>query len=174
MDYHKELSILIHKKEIKNIIKIIAKKINNDYKGRFPVLICVLKGGFIFMADLIRYLSIEVEIDFVELSSYGADVKSSQKVKINKWLSSSIKDRDVLIIEDVVDTGITLEFLLERLKKEKPSSLKLCSLTSKVSRREKVINIDYLGFDIPDKFIVGYGLDLNEKYRNLPEIYFLK
>ncbi|MBY8981885.1 MAG: hypoxanthine phosphoribosyltransferase, partial [Candidatus Lokiarchaeota archaeon] len=94
--------------------------------------------------------------------------------KINKWLSSSIKDRDVLIIEDVVDTGITLEFLLERLKKEKPSSLKLCSLTSKVSRRKKVINIDYLGFDIPDKFIVGYGLDLNEKYRNLPEIYFLK
>ena len=174
MDYHKELGILIHKKEIKNTIKIIAKKINNDYKGRFPVLICVLKGGFIFMADLIRYLSIEVEIDFVELSSYGADVKSSQKVKINKWLSSSIKDRDVLIIEDVVDTGITLEFLLERLKKEKPSSLKLCSLTSKVSRREKVINIDYLGFDIPDKFIVGYGLDLNEKYRNLPEIYFLK
>lgn len=174
MDYHKELGILIHKKEIKNTIKIIAKKINNDYKGRFPVLICVLKGGFIFMADLIRYLSIEVEIDFVELSSYGADVKSSQKVKINKWLSSSIKDRDVLIIEDVVDTGITLEFLLERLKKEKPSSLKLCSLTSKVSRRKKAINIDYLGFDIPDKFIVGYGLDLNEKYRNLPEIYFLK
>ena len=174
MDYHEELGILIHKKEIKNTIKIIAKKINNDYKGRFPVLICVLKGGFIFMADLIRYLSIEVEIDFVELSSYGSDVKSSQKVKINKWLSSSIKDRDVLIIEDVVDTGITLEFLLERLKKEKPSSLKLCSLTSKVSRRKKAINIDYLGFDIPDKFIVGYGLDLNEKYRNLPEIYFLK
>jgi hypoxanthine phosphoribosyltransferase len=125
------------------------------------------------MADLIRHLDLPLEIDFVKLSSYGAAKETSGKVRVVQGLKSPVKGRNVLVIEDIVDTGITISFLLNYLRKKKPASLKLCALTDKPSRRQVPVSIDYLGFTVPDKFIVGYGLDFNEKFRYLPDICFI-
>ncbi len=174
MNLPPNFKILLKKEDIEEKIKLIANEINYDYQGKIPILICVLKGAFIFMSNLIHHLTIDIEVDFIELSSYGNITKSSGKIKILKWLSLNIKDKDIIIIEDIIDTGITIHYLIKSLKKENPSSIKICSLTSKQSRRIKEIKIDYLGFEITNRFIVGYGLDYQEKYRNLSEIYYIK
>ena len=168
------LEVLITREEINQAVVRLASEINHDYRGKQFLLIGVLKGAFVFMADLIRQLDLPVEIDFVRLSSYGAAQKSSGKVKVVQPLKSLIKGRDVLVIEDIVDTGITISFLLDYLRRKKPASLKLCALTDKPSRRQVPVFINYLGFTVPDKFIVGYGLDFDEKLRYLPDICFLE
>jgi hypoxanthine phosphoribosyltransferase len=165
-----QLKVLITREEIKNTVAKLANEIKEDYRGKHPLLIGVLKGSFVFMADLIRQLDLPVEIDFIRLYSYGADMKSSGKVKVVQRLKTPVKGRDVLVIEDIVDTGLTLSFLLNYLRRKKPASLKVCALTDKPSRRKAPVSIEYLGFTLPNKFIVGYGLDLDQKFRNLPDI----
>lgn len=169
-----ELHILKTGEEIKATVKKLASEISQDYQDKNPILIAVLKGSVVFLVDLMRLLDFPLEIDFIKVSSYGGGKKSSGKIKLVGGISSEIKGRDVLVVEDIVDTGLTTAFLLSYLKKKKPASVKLCALTEKPSRREVPVKIDYLGFAIPDKFIVGYGLDFNEKFRNLPEICFLE
>lgn len=165
---------LITSDEITNAIARLAGEIRRDYNGKQPLLIGILKGSFVFMADLIRQLDLPLEVDFVTLSSYGAAREASGKVRVVQGLRTPIKGRDVLVIEDIVDTGTTISFLLDYLRKRKPASLRLCSLTDKPSRRRVPVSINYLGFTLPDKFIVGYGLDWNEKFRYLPDICFLE
>ncbi len=166
--------ILITSDEIRNAVARLAGEIKRDYEGKQPLLVGVLKGSFVFMADLIRQLDLPLEVELITLSSYGAAREASGKVRVVQGLRAAIKGRDVLVIEDIVDTGNTISFLLDYLRKEKPASLKLCSLTDKPSRRRVPVSIDYLGFALPDKFIVGYGLDWNEKFRYLPDICFLE
>jgi len=137
-------------------------------------LICVLKGSFMFTADLIRRLNFPLEIEFVQLSSYGRGRESSGKIKVVQGLRSKVRGRDVLVVEDIVDTGLTTGFLLDYLRNKKPASLRFCALTDKPSRRQVPVTIDYLGFTVPNKFVVGYGLDLDEKFRNLPDICLLE
>jgi hypoxanthine phosphoribosyltransferase len=168
---HHQLKVLIDREQIAEAVARIASEITRDYQKRQPLLICVLKGSFIFMADLVRQLKMDVETDFVQLASYHSGKESSGKVTLTQDLQKSITGRDVLVIEDIVDTGITISFLLAYLKKKRPASLKLCALTEKPSRRKVAVSIDYLGFTLPNKFIVGYGIDLDEKYRCLPDIY---
>jgi len=176
MEYYQQsqLKVLITREEINQAVVRLASEINHDYRGKQLLLIGVLKGAFVFMADLVRQLDLSMEIDFVRLSSYGAAQKSSGKVKVVQPLKTPIKGRHVLVIEDIVDTGITISFLLDYLRRKKPASLKLCALTDKPSRRQVPVSINYLGFTIPDKFIVGYGLDFDEKLRYLPDICFLE
>ena len=166
--------VLITQNEIKQTIAKLAAQIQQDYQGKHPLLIGILKGSFIFMADLIRQLRLPVEVDFVKLYSYGSGKETSGKVKLVQGLKTPIKGRDVLVIEDIVDTGLTISFLLDYLRKRKPASLKLCALTDKPSRRQIPVTIDYLGFTVPDKFIVGYGIDWNENFRYLPDICFVE
>ena len=160
--------------EIEAAVSRLASEITRDYQGKHPVLIGILKGVFIFMSDLVRNLDFPLEIDFVRLSSYGSGQQTSGRVKVVQGLGCPVRGRDVLVVEDIVDTGITIAFLMDYLKKKKPASLRLCALTEKPSRRRVPVNIDYIGFSVPDKFLVGYGLDFDEKYRNLPDIYFLE
>lgn len=174
MVFQPQLKILISRDEIAKAVNRLAWEIKRDYQGKKPLLIGVLKGSFVFMADLIRRLDLPLEIEFIKLSSYGSARESSGKVKVVQGLQTPIKGRDVLVIEDIVDTGITTSFLLDYLRKKKPASLKLCALTDKPSRHKVPVSVDYLGFTVPDKFIVGYGLDLDERFRNLPDIYALE
>jgi hypoxanthine phosphoribosyltransferase len=164
---------LISKKEINNKIKELADEINRTYKGKEVLVIGILKGAFIFMADLIRNLDLKMELDFMELSSYGSQTETSGEVKLVKGLSTEIKNKEVLVVEDIIDTGLTLSYILNFLKKRDPKSLRICALANKPSRRKIDVSIHFLGFTIPDKFIVGYGIDYNQLYRNLPEIYYL-
>ena len=170
---HSQPKVLFSEDEIKQAVARLATEIKQDYQGKQPLLIGVLKGSFVFMADLIRQLQLPVEVDFVKLSSYGAGKETSGKVKVVQGLKTPIKGRDVLVVEDIVDTGLTLSFLLDYLRKKKPASLRLCALTDKPSRRQVPVTINYLGFTVPDKFIVGYGIDWNEKFRYLPDICFI-
>ncbi len=170
MDAAQKPRILISHAEIDKTVKRLALEITRDYRGKNPVLVGILKGSFIFLADLVRQLDFPVVIDFVKVSSYGGGQTHSGEFKLLRGLMPDIKGRHVLIVEDIVDTGITLSFLMEYLQKKNPASLKLCALTDKPSRRRKVVKIDYLGMTVPDKFLVGYGLDCDEKYRNLPDI----
>lgn len=166
-------NVLFTEDEIKHTVARLAAEISQDYRNKQPLLIGIMKGSFVFMADLIRQLNMPVEIEFVRLSSYGANKQTSGKVKALLGLDTPIKDRDVLIIEDIVDTGMTISFLLEYLQRQKPASLRLCTLTDKPSRRQVPVTIDYLGFTVPDKFIVGYGIDWDEKFRHLPNLCFI-
>jgi len=168
-----KLRILLSSEEIEAKVKTLAGKIRRDYQDRNPLLIGVLKGSFMFMADLIRLLDFPLEVEFIRLSSYGGSRESSGKVRVVQGLRFPIKNRDVLVIEDIVDTGLTTGFLLDYLRKKKPASLKLCALTDKPSRHQIPVTIDYLGFIVPDKFLVGYGLDWDEKFRYLPDICFV-
>lgn len=174
MSSQPKLRILYTRAEIEAKVDKLADKIRRDYLGKHPVLICVLKGSFMFTADLIRRLNFPLEVEFVQLSSYGGAKESSGKIKMVQDLQSPIQGRDVLVIEDIVDTGTTIAFLLDYLRDKKPASLKLCALTDKPSRRRVPVTIDYLGFTVPDKFLVGYGLDLDQKFRNLPDICVLE
>jgi hypoxanthine phosphoribosyltransferase len=167
----RQLKILISHKEIAEAVDRLAGEIERDYQGKQPLLIGVLKGSFVFMADLVRQIDLPLELDFVRLASYGAARESSGKVRLIQQPQMPTSNRDVLVVEDIVDTGITTTFLLDYLNKKKPASLKLCALTDKPSRRRVTVPIDYLGFTVPNKFVVGYGLDCDERYRNLPDIY---
>ena len=174
MNSEPEPRILFTRDEIENKVKKLAGEISQDYDGKHPLLIGVLKGSFIFMADLIRHLNFPLEVEFIKLSSYGRGRSTPGEIKVVQGLRSKIRSRDVIIIEDIVDTGHTIAFLLNYLKKKRPASLKLCALTDKPSRRQVPVNIDYLGFTVPNKFIVGYGIDWDEKFRHLPNICFIE
>jgi len=174
MVFQPQLKILISRDEIAKAVDRLASEIKKDYQGKHPLLIGVLKGSFVFMADLIRQLDLPLELDFIRLSSYGAAKESSGKVRVVQGVKTPIKGRDVLVIEDIVDTGITTSFLFDYLRKRKPASLKLCALTDKPSRRRVPVSIDYLGLSLPNKFVVGYGLDFDQRFRNLPDIYALE
>lgn len=166
--------ILITEDKIKARIKELGILISEDYKEKFPLLICILRGAFLFLADLVKETKIPLSIDFMAISTYAGKTESSGEVKILKDLDTSIEGRHVLIIEDIVDTGLTMDSVTRLLKTRKPKSLKICTLLDKVERRRIKVNIDYFGFKIPNKFVVGYGLDYEEKYRNLPYIGVLK
>lgn len=166
--------ILIKEEEIKKRVTELANELSKDYKESFPHLVCVLKGATVFLTDLIREMNIYLSLDFLGISSYGASTKSSGIIKITKDLDHSIENRHVLIVEDIVDTGLTLSYLREMLSARKPLSLKACALLNKKVRRKIEVPVEYYGFEIPDEFVVGYGLDFNEKYRNLPYISVLK
>jgi hypoxanthine phosphoribosyltransferase len=168
-----KLSILFTRDEIEATINKLAAEIRQDYLTKHPILVAVLKGSFMFLADLIRRLDFPLEVEFVRLSSYGQGTKSSGKIKLVQRLSAKIKGRHVLVIEDIIDTGLTIHFVLDYLSKKKPASLKLCTLTDKPTRRQIPVNIDYRGLNVPNKFIVGYGLDWDERFRNLPDIYVM-
>lgn len=170
---NEKLTVLFTQEEIKQAINRLASEIKKDYKDKKPLLICILKGSFIFMADLIRQINMPLEVDFVKLSSYGSNKTTSGKVKMVQGLNTLIKGRDVLVVEDIVDTGLTISALLDYLGKKKPASLKLCTLADKPSRRKVPVTIDYLGFTVPDKFIIGYGIDWDEKFRYLPNICYV-
>jgi len=169
-----KLSILFTRDEIEATINKLAAEIRQDYLTKHPILIAVLKGSFMFLADLIRRLDFPLEVEFVRLSSYGRGTKSSGKIRVVHGLRSEIKGRHILVIEDIVDTGLTTGFLLDYLSKKKPASLKLCALTDKPSRRKTPVTIDYRGLTVPNKFIVGYGLDWDERFRHLPDIYVVE
>ena len=174
MDSKTKLGTLFTSDEIKATVKRLAAEISKDYQGKNPLLIGILKGSFVFIADLIRLLDFPLEVDFIQLSSYGRGRKTPGELKVVAGLRSEVKGRDVLIIEDIVDTGRSTRFVLDYLARQKPASLKLCTLTDKPSRRKTEVPIDYLGFNVPDKFIVGYGIDWDEKFRNLPDICFIE
>jgi hypoxanthine phosphoribosyltransferase len=167
------LNLLLTAEEIVSIVKKLADEISRDYEGRELIMVCVLKGAFIFLSDLIRHLRIPIKVDFVRLASYGAGTKTSGLVEITKDIETPIEGKDVLIIEDIVDSGQTLRFLKERLELSRPRSVKICALLDKKARREVKIDADYVGKEIENVFVVGYGIDFNESYRNLPEIYYV-
>lgn len=166
--------ILFPRDEIQKRVQEIAHRISADYSGRELVVIGVLKGAFIFMADLIRAMSIPCKVDFVRVASYGAGSESSGKVVLTKDIETSIKGRDILVVEDIIDTGLTLTYLVDWLKERNPQSLKVCAFLDKRKRRKVSFEADYVGFTIDDGFVVGYGLDFNEQARFLPEVYIIK
>ena len=164
------ISVLLSEEEVDKRINEIGKQITKDYEGKQVHLICVLKGGVFFMCELAKRIEVPVSMDFMAISSYGADTKSSGVIKIVKDLDESITGKDVLVVEDIVDSGRTLSYLLTMLKERNPKSLRLCTLLDKPDRRVIDVDVDYTGFVIPDEFVVGYGLDYAQKYRNLPYI----
>jgi len=166
--------VLIPEEELQRRIKELGRAISTDYQGRDLLLVCVLKGGVMFLADLMRQLTVPHAIDFMAVSSYGAATETSGIVRILMDLKTNIEERNVLIVEDIVDTGYTLDYITRILRTRNPASLRICTLLNKPSRREVDIPLDYVGFDIPNKFVVGYGLDFAELYRNLPFIGVLK
>jgi len=172
MDKH-HLNRLISAEEIASIVKKLADQISKDYTGRELVLVCILKGAFMFLSDLVRRLKIPAQIDFVRLASYGAGMESSGIIEITKDIEIPIEGKDVLIIEDIIDSGRTLQFLKDRLSLANPRSVKICALLDKKARREVEMEADYLGSDVDNVFIVGYGIDFDENYRHLPEIYYV-
>jgi len=170
----RELVPVLTKNVIDKKVAEVALEISNDYKGRDLVLVGILKGAFVFMSDLMRCLSVPVRLDFVCASSYGDGTTTSGSVKLTKEIGIDIKGKDVLIVEDIVDTGLTLMFLIDYLKSFSPASVKVCALIDKRERRKAEIKIDYSCHVVEEGFLVGYGLDYAEDFRNLPEIYHLK
>lgn len=166
--------ILFSKDELGQKVKELGNKISHDFAGEELLVVGILKGAFIFMADLVRKIDVPVEIDFMDVSSYGTSTLSSGEVKIIKDLDFSLKDKNVLIVEDIIDTGLTLNYIVEILKKRDLKSISICCLLDKPSRRKSAIKPDYVGYTIADDFVVGYGLDYAEKYRNYPAVYKLK
>lgn len=166
--------ILFSEEQLKARVREIAGQIDRDFAGKEPMLISVLRGSFIFMADLMRSITLPCTVDFMAVSSYGAGTTSSGQVKITKDLSESIEGRDIIVVEDILDSGNTLSYLFRLLQARHPASIRLCTLLDKPSRRIKPIQADYVGFPVDDLFVVGYGLDYAEKYRNLPYIGILK
>ena len=166
--------ILFTDEQIKNRIAEIASQINEDYKNKCPIFIGVLKGVFIFMADLLRKIEIDCDVDFLAISNYSNDARNRGVVRLVKDLDIPIEGRHVLFVEDVIDTGLTINYLLRNLRERNPASLNVCTLFDRPSRRLIDLSIQYKGFDLTDKFVVGYGLDYNERYRNLPYVGIIK
>ena len=162
----KNIEVIITKDQLSKKVAQLGERISEDYRGRIPILVCVLKGAFVFLADLVRSITIPIEVDFMTVSSYDR-TSSSGIVRIIGDLSDSIEGREVLIVEDIIDSGLTLSFLRENLLVRRPSNLKVCALLVKEIPREKEIGINYIGFEIPGDFVVGYGLDYGGRYRNL-------
>ncbi len=165
-----KIKVLLSEEEVDAKIKEIGEQISKDYAGKQVHLVCVLKGGSFFMCELAKRISVPVSLDFMSVSSYGSETKSSGVVRIVKDLDEPLKGKNVIVIEDIVDSGRTLSYLLEMLKDRGPESLRLCTLLDKPDRRVVDVNVDYTGFQIPDEFVVGYGLDYDQRYRNLPYI----
>lgn len=164
------VEVLLSEAEVDAKIQQIGEQISKDYEGKTVHLVCVLKGGSFFMCELAKRITVPVTLDFMSVSSYGSDTKSSGVVKIVKDLDEPLQGKDVLVVEDIVDSGRTLSYLLEMLRDRKPNSLKLCTLLDKPERRVVDVDVDYTAFQIPDEFVVGYGLDYDQRYRNLPYI----
>ncbi len=169
-----QVDILYDRDTIFERIKDLGQRISTDYRDKNLLVVGILKGAFIFMADLVREIDIPLELDFMDVSSYGVSTVSSGEVRIIKDLDYSIREKDVLIVEDIVDTGLTLQYIKEILGKRGPRSIKICCLLDKPSRRKSSITPEYVGFTIPDQFIVGYGLDYAEQYRHYPAVCILK
>ena len=165
-----KIRVMLTEEEVDAKISEIGQRISKDYAGKEVHLVCVLKGGSFFMCELAKRITVPVSIDFMSVSSYGGDTKSSGVVKIVKDLDEPLKDKNVIVVEDIVDSGRTLSYLLELLEQREPQSLALCTLLDKPERRVTNVKVDYTGFEIPDEFVVGYGLDYDQKYRNLPYI----
>lgn len=168
------VEVLLSEEEVDRRIQEMGDKISRDYAGKQVHLVCVLKGGCPFMCELAKRISVPVSYDFMAVSSYGSDTKSSGVVKIVKDLDESLKDKDVIVVEDIIDSGRTLSYLMEMLHDRGPKSLRLCTLLDKPDRRVMEVKVDYTGFEIPDEFVVGYGLDYDQRYRNLPYIGIMK
>ena len=169
-----EIKVLIDEKKLQERIKEIAKQMEEEYKGKELTLICILKGSIFFTVDLAKNINGDVKLQFIRVSSYNDGTESSGEIKMKLDLKDSIQGKDVIVIEDIIDTGRTLAYLIEYLKMKKPNSVKLCALLDKPDRRIQQVKVDYTGFQIPDKFVVGYGLDWDEKYRNLPYIGYIE
>ncbi len=174
MELLKTSKILISEKELDRRVTEIAEQINSDFKGEKVIIVGVLKGSFIFMSDLVKKINLDTEVYFLKAESYGKGTKTSGSVKITKDIECDIKGENVIVVEDIIDSGFTMKEVFKILNEREPKSLKLCSCLSKPERRECEIYIDYLGFEIPDKFVIGYGLDYAEKYRNLPYIGYIE
>lgn len=168
-----EVNILINKSKLEKRIEELGKQIEKDYQGKEIVFVGILKGSVMFMSELAKNVKSNVELDFMDVSSYQG-TQSSGTVTINKDIRNSIEGKDVILVEDIIDTGRTLTYVLEYLKQKNPNSIKIATMLSKPSRRVMELNVDYIGFSIEDKFVVGYGLDYNEKYRNLPYIGYIE
>ena len=166
--------VLFSEEQLAQRVAEIAAQIDKDYAGKEPLLVSVLRGSFVFMADLVRQITVPCTVDFMAVSSYGSGTTSSGQVKIVKDLSETIEGKDVIVVEDILDSGNTLSYLLKLLEARRPASIRLCTLLDKPERRTKPVEVQYSGFTIPDEFVVGYGLDYAERYRNLPYIGVLK
>ena len=164
------IKVLVSEEEVDKRIRELGEQISKDYAGKDVHMICVLKGGVFFMCELAKRITVPVSMDFMSVSSYGDDTKSSGVVRIAKDLDEPLEGKDVLIVEDIIDSGRTLSYLMKVLQERKPASMRLCTLLDKPDRRVKMVYVDYTGFNIPDEFVVGYGLDYAQKYRNLPFI----
>ncbi|MEI3209821.1 MAG: hypoxanthine phosphoribosyltransferase [Lachnospiraceae bacterium] len=164
------IKVMISEEDVDKRIQELGKQISEAYAGKQVHMICVLKGGVFFMCELAKKITVPVSMDFMSVSSYGDGTSSSGVVKIAKDLDESLEGKDVLVVEDIIDSGRTLYYLLEILKKRNPNSMKLCTLLDKPDRRVRDVKVDYVGFEIPDEFVVGYGLDYAQKYRNLPYV----
>ena len=165
-----KITVLLSEEEVAARVKEIAAKISHDYAGKEVHMICVLKGGVFFTCELAKRITVPVSLDFMSVSSYGDDTKSSGVVKIVKDLDQPLEGKDVLIVEDIIDSGRTLYYLMDLLQKRNPASIRLCTLLDKPERRVRDVRVDYCCFNIPDEFVIGYGLDYAQKYRNLPFI----
>ncbi len=165
--------VLFSRQKIQARVKELAEEISADYEGRVPYLVIVLKGAVIFASDLMRNLTVPCELDFIGISSYGEETRSTGIVRITKDLDDSIESKHVLVVEDIVDSGQTLNYLINTLRQRRPASLKVVSFLDRPDRREVDVAIDYRGFDIPDAFVLGYGMDYRERYRNVPYIFVL-
>lgn len=166
--------VLLDEEQIKRRIKELGQDITRDYKGKNLMMIGVLKGAVVFFSDLIRAIDLPLTTDFIAVSSYGSSTKSSGIVRILKDLDESVENKDVLIVEDIIDTGLTLHYLIDNIATRNPNSVKVCCFLDKPNRRLTQVDVDYVGFTIPDEFVVGYGLDYDERYRNLPHISVLR
>ena len=168
------IDVLISEEEVEKRISELGKIISEEYEGKEIHMICVLKGGVFFMCQLAKHITVPVTMDFMSISSYGDDTSSSGVVKIIKDLDEPLEGKDVLVVEDIIDSGRTRSYLMEILEKRKPNSMRLCTLLDKPDRRVREVHVDHMGFEIPDEFVVGYGLDYKQRYRNLPYIGVVK
>ncbi|MEG1613399.1 MAG: hypoxanthine phosphoribosyltransferase [Clostridia bacterium] len=169
--YEKDIEkVLISKEEISKRLKIVAKQISDDYKNKDVLFVCVLRGAFMFFADLVREVSVNAQVDFIAVSSYGAGTTTSGEVKLVKDLTTPIDGKNVLIVEDIVDTGVTLKYLKNNLMSRQPASIKICTLLDKPERRKVELVPEYSLFTVPNEFVIGYGLDYNENYRTLKDV----
>ncbi|MCS7223508.1 MAG: hypoxanthine phosphoribosyltransferase [Armatimonadetes bacterium] len=175
LSVHKDIeTILLTEEQIRKRVMEIGEKVSEHYQGKDLHLVCVLRGAVVFLADLMRHITIPCSCDFIAIASYGADTKSSGVVRILKDLDDSVQGRHILIVEDIVDTGLTLNYILRLIRSRNPASVRVCALLDKPERRVVPVEIDYLGFTIPNRFVVGYGLDFGQRYRNLPFIGVLR
>ena len=169
-----ELILVLKKSDINNMVAQVARRISSDYQDHELILIGVLKGAFVFLSDLMLNLSIPVQVDFIRVASYGSDTSSSGRINLTKAVEIDVKNKDVLVVEDIVDTGLTLSYIIDYLKAFKPKTVKVCTLLDKRQRRQANVKIDYACHIVTEGFLVGYGLDYDEDYRDLPEIYHLQ